>query len=58
MARRIVQEAVARPFERREGARFPKTVHEVRLREVNTQRFAAGARGGTTTGQGPALDAT
>ena len=44
------------PFERREGSRYPATVHDLHIREVNTQRFAAGARGGTTSGQGPALD--
>lgn len=44
------------PFHSVIGTSKPKSVHDVRHSEVNTQRFAAGSRGGTTAGQGPALD--
>lgn len=43
-------------YHMRRGSARPKNVHEIRVNEVNTQRYAAGSRGGTTMGQGPALD--
>jgi len=48
---------IAGAFHRREGNARPAKVTDVRVSEINTQRFAAGSRGGTTAGQGPALDA-
>lgn len=43
-------------FHHKMGSKRPATTIERRVSEVNTQRFAAGSRGGTTAGQGPALD--
>lgn len=45
------------PFHDVVGTAKPTTTSKLRVNEINTQRFAAGARGGTTSGQGPALDA-
>lgn len=44
------------PFHNVVGSPRPRQTTDVRVNEVNTQRFAAGSRGGTTAGQGPALD--
>lgn len=44
------------PFHTRVGSARPRRVTEQRISEINTQRYAAGSRGGTTSGQGPALE--
>lgn len=47
------------PFHNVVGSAHPKTVHDRRVNEVNTSRYAAGSRGptaGGASGQGPALD--
>lgn len=44
------------PFHNVKGTRRPEKAYNLRVNEINTQRFAAGSRGGTTAGQGPALD--
>ena len=47
------------PFHHVTGSARPKSVNDLRVSEVNTQRFAAGSRGptaGGASGQGPALD--
>lgn len=38
------------------GSKNPQNINELRVNEVNTNRYAAGSRGGTTAGQGPALE--
>lgn len=44
------------PFHRTVGSKKPKSVNAVRFNEVNTQRSGDGSKGGTTAGQGPALE--
>jgi hypothetical protein len=45
-----------RSFHHEEGSAHPDNVHAIRVNEINTNRYAAGSRGGTTAGQGPALE--
>lgn len=44
------------PFKRVIGSKKPMNVHQVRFNEINTQRSGDGSKGGTTAGQGPALE--
>jgi hypothetical protein len=63
MARRVViprRLEQAGPFHDVRGSAHPRRTTELRVNEINTQRYAAGNRGpsaGGSSGQGPALDA-
>lgn len=44
------------PFHRVEGSKKPTSVEDRRFNEINTQRSGDGSKGGSTAGQGPALE--